>query len=223
MDLLEHLAPLWLTLKVATLATGLALAAGVGVGWLLARKRFLGREWLDALASLPLVMPPTVLGYYLIVVLGRNGWLGHWLHARLGVTLMFTWQGAVIAAAVSALPLVLKSARAAIEGVDTRLEQAARVLGAAEIAVAWTVTLPLALRGIVAGTLLAYARAMGEYGATLMIAGDIPGRTQTLSMAVFDAVQMGDDRLANTLVFLISAACVLILVGAGQLLKPRYE
>lgn len=223
MDLLEHLAPLWLTLKVATLATGLALAAGVGVGWLLARKRFWGREWLDALASLPLVMPPTVLGYYLIVVLGRNGWLGHWLHARLGVTLMFTWQGAVIAAAVSALPLVLKSARAAIEGVDTRLEQAARVLGAAEIAVAWTVTLPLALRGIVAGTLLAYARAMGEYGATLMIAGDIPGRTQTLSMAVFDAVQMGDDRLANTLVFLISAACVLILVGAGQLLKPRYE
>jgi molybdate transport system permease protein len=223
MDLLEHLAPLWLTLKVATLATALALAAGVGVGWLLARKRFWGREWLDALASLPLVMPPTVLGYYLIVVLGRNGWLGHWLHAKLGVTLMFTWQGAVIAAAVSALPLVLKSARAAIEGVDTRLEQAARVLGAAEIAVAWTVTLPLALRGIVAGTLLAYARAMGEYGATLMIAGDIPGRTQTLSMAVFDAVQMGDDRLANTLVFLISAACVLILVGAGQLLKPRYE
>ena len=223
MDLLEHLAPLWLTLKVATLATGLALAAGVGVGWLLARKRFWGREWLDALASLPLVMPPTVLGYYLIVVLGRNGWLGHWLHARLGVTLMFTWQGAVIAAAVSALPLVLKSARAAIEGVDTRLEQAARVLGAAEIAVAWTVTLPLALRGIVAGTLLAYARAMGEYGATLMMAGDIPGRTQTLSMAVFDAVQMGDDHLANTLVFLISAACVLILVGAGQLLKPRHE
>ncbi|MGC8592656.1 molybdate ABC transporter permease subunit [Acidithiobacillus sp.] len=223
MDLLEHLAPLWLTLEVATLATGLALAAGVGVGWLLARKRFWGREWLDALASLPLVMPPTVLGYYLIVVLGRNGWLGHWLHAKLGVTLMFTWQGAVIAAAVSALPLVLKSARAAIEGVDTRLEQAARVLGAAEIAVAWTVTLPLALRGIAAGTLLAYARAMGEYGATLMIAGDIPGRTQTLSMAVFDAVQMGDDRLANTLVFLISAACVLILVGAGQLLKPRYE
>lgn len=222
MDLLEHLAPLWLTLKVATLATGLALTAGVGVGWLLARKRFWGREWLDALASLPLVMPPTVLGYYLIVVLGRNGWLGQWLHAKLGITLMFTWQGAVIAAAVSALPLVLKSARAAIEGVDTRLEQAARTLGAAEMAVAWTVTLPLALRGIVAGTLLAYARAMGEYGATLMIAGDIPGRTQTLSMAVFDAVQMGDDHLANTLVFLISAACVLILVGAGQLLKPRY-
>ncbi|MHB8249460.1 MAG: molybdate ABC transporter permease subunit [Acidithiobacillus sp.] len=223
MDLLEHLAPLWLTLKVATLATGLALAAGVGVGWLLARKRFWGREWLDALASLPLVMPPTVLGYYLIVMLGHNGWLGHWLHAKLDITLMFTWQGAVIAAAVSALPLVLKSARAAIEGVDTRLEQAARVLGAAEIAVAWTVTLPLAVRGIVAGTLLAYARAMGEYGATLMIAGDIPGRTQTLSMAVFDAVQMGDDHLANTLVFIISAACVLILVGAGQLLKPRYE
>ncbi len=223
MDFFAHLAPLWLTLKVATLATGLAMATGVGGGWLLARKRFWGREWLDALASLPLVMPPTVLGYYLIVVLGRNGWLGQWLHAKLGITLMFTWQGAVIAAAVSALPLVLKSARAAIEGVDARLEQAARVLGAAEFAVAWTVTLPLALRGIVAGTLLAYARAMGEYGATLMIAGDIPGRTQTLSMAVFDAVQMGDDHLANTLVFLISAACVLILVGAGQLLKTRYE
>ncbi|MHB1705498.1 MAG: molybdate ABC transporter permease subunit [Acidithiobacillus sp.] len=223
MDLFDHLAPLWLTLKVATLATGLALTAGVGVGWLLARKRFWGREWLDALASLPLVMPPTVLGYYLIVMLGHNGWLGHWLHAKLHITLMFTWQGAVIAAAVSALPLVLKSARAAIEGVDTRLEQAARVLGAAEIAVAWTVTLPLAVRGIVAGTLLAYARAMGEYGATLMIAGDIPGRTQTLSMAVFDAVQTGDDHLANTLVFIISAACVLILVGASQLLKPRYE
>lgn len=214
------LAPLWLTLRVAFFATLLALAAGVALAFPLARGRFPGRDWLNALLTLPLVLPPTVLGYYLIVLVGRHGWIGRWLEETFGITLIFTWQGAVLAAAVVAFPLVLQSARAAFEEVEPNLEKAARVLGVAEWEVFLRVTLPLAWRGILAGTMLAFARAMGEFGATLMIAGDLPGRTQTLSMAVFDAVQAGDDRLANTLTLIISVVAVLILAAAAKLLKP---
>ena len=212
---------LWLTLRVAGWATALALAMGVAMGFLTARARFPGRELLDALLTLPLVLPPTVLGYYLIVTLGRNAPLGRFLDERLGLQLIFTWQGAVIAAALVAFPMVFKAARAAFEGVDRSLEQAARVLGAGEAKVFLRVTLPLAARGIIAGTALAFARAMGEFGATLMIAGNIPGKTQTLSMAIHDAVQAGDDAGANLLVVIISVACVLILLVAGHLLRSR--
>lgn len=212
---------LWLTLRVAGWATLLALVAGVAFGFLTARTRFPGRELLDALLTLPLVLPPTVLGYYLIVTFGRNAPLGRFLDDQLGVQLIFTWQGAVIAAALVAFPMVFKAARAAFEAVDRPLEQAARVLGAGEWKVFLRVTLPLASRGIVAGTAMAFARAMGEFGATLMIAGNIPGQTQTLSMAIHDAVQAGDDASANALVVLISVVCVLILLMAGRLLRPR--
>ena len=179
------------------------------------------RRWVEALLTLPLVLPPTVLGYYLIVLLGRNSAFGGWLESTLGIRLMFTWQGAVIAAAVVAFPLVFGAARAAFESVDLHLQQAARVLGAGEWRLFWRVSLPLALRGIGAGTMLAFARAMGEFGATLMIAGNIPGQTQTLSLAVYEAVQTGNDARANALVVLISVLCVLILVGAGRLLNPK--
>lgn len=182
------LTPLWLTFKVASCATVGAFVVGVATASLLSRKRFLGREWFDAAMTLPLVMPPTVLGYYLIVFLGRNGVIGRWLHDSLGVTLMFTWQGAVIAAAVVSWPLVYKAARAAFEDVDQNLENAARTLGLSEMGVFFRVSFPLAWRGILAGTMLAFARATGEFGATLMIAGNLPGKTQTLSLAVYDAV-----------------------------------
>jgi molybdate transport system permease protein len=218
----QAVVPLLLTLKVATLATLAALILGAVAGFLLARRAFWGRDVLDAVFTLPMVMPPTVLGYYLIVVIGRRGWIGQWLWETFGITLMFTWQGAVFAAAIVAFPLVFKSARAAFEGVDAQLENAARTLGASEVRVFARVTLPLAWRGVLAGTMLAFARAMGEFGATLMVAGNIPGKTQTLSLAVYDAVQAGQDDLANFLVVLTSLVCVLILVASGKLLKPRH-
>ncbi|AVR96208.1 molybdate ABC transporter permease subunit [Pseudoduganella armeniaca] len=215
------LTALGLSLKVALWATGIDLVLGMAVGYLLARGRFPGRELLDALLTLPMVMPPTVLGYYLLVVIGRNGPLGRWLHDSFGINLIFTWQAAVIAAAIVAFPLVLKGARAAFETVDVQLEQAARVLGVSEIGVFLRVTLPLAWRGILAGTLLAFARSMGEFGATLMVAGSIPGRTQTLSIAVYEAVQAGQDDTANLLVLITSATCVLVLVLASRLAPGR--
>ncbi|MDG9922974.1 MULTISPECIES: molybdate ABC transporter permease subunit [unclassified Pseudomonas] len=206
-----------LSLQVAGCATLLTLLFGVAVGFLLARGRFPGRDLLDTLLTLPMVMPPTVLGYYLLVLLGRRGWLGGWLHDSFGVSLIFSWQGAVVAASIVAFPLVFKPARAAFEAVDGQLEQAARVLGVSEVALFFRVTLPLAWRGILAGVLLAFARALGEFGATLMVAGSIPGKTQTLSVAVYEAVQAGQDDLANGLVLLTSLVCIAVLLAAGRL------
>jgi len=212
---------LGLSLKVAGWATAINLMAGVGAGFALARLRFPGRDMLDAVLTLPMVMPPTVLGYYMLVIIGRKGWLGSWLDQTFGVHLIFTWQGAVIASSVVAFPLVFKSARAAFEAVDGQLEQAARVLGISEAGVFFRVTLPLAWRGILAGTLLAFARALGEFGATLMVAGSIPGKTQTLSIAVYEAVQAGQDDVANMLVLVTSLVCIAVLLTAGRLVPGR--
>lgn len=213
--------PLTLTLKVAGWATALNLVFGVAIGFLLARKRFPGRDLLDALLTLPMVMPPTVLGYYLLVLLGRHGPMGGWLRDNFGINLIFTWQGAVIAATIVTFPLVFKSARAAFEAVDPQFEQAARVLRISEVAVFFRVTLPLAWRGILAGLLLAFARASGEFGATLMVAGSIPGKTQTLSVAVYEAVQAGQDSIANFLVLVTSVTCIAVLLAAGRLAPGR--
>jgi molybdate transport system permease protein len=196
--------PAWialgLSLKVALWATLLDVIAGVALGYLLARTRFPGRDTLDALLTLPMVMPPTVLGYYLLVIIGRNGPLGHWLQ-QFGINLIFTWQAAVLAAAVVAFPLVLKAARSAFETVDTQLEDAARVLGVSGFGVFLRVTLPL--------------------GATLMVAGSIPGKTQTLSIAVYEAVQAGQDDTANVLVLITSVTCVTVLLLANRLTPNR--
>lgn len=220
MDMQVAMPALWLSLKVAGWATAINLVLGVATGFFLARFRFPGRDLLDTLLTLPMVMPPTVLGYYLLVLVGRNSALGSWLYENLGVSLMFSWQGAVLASSVVAFPLVFKPARAAFENVDGQLEQAAKVLGLPALAVFFRVTLPLAWRGILAGLLLAFARALGEFGATLMIAGSIPGRTQTLSIAVYEAVQAGQDEQAHFMVLLTSLVCILVLLGAGAL-KPR--
>ena len=212
---------LWLSLQVATWATLACLVLGTGVGFALARWRFPGRDLVDTLLTLPMVMPPTVLGYYLLVLLGRKGWVGGWLHATFGINLIFTLTGAVIAATVVAFPLVFKPARAAFEAVDPQLQDAARVLGISEAGVFWRVTLPLAWRGILAGVLLGFARALGEFGATLMVAGSIPGRTQTLSIAVYEAVQAGQDDVANLLVLITSVVCVAVLLAVGKLAPGR--
>lgn len=210
-----------LSLKIALWATVFNLILGVGIGYLFARKAVWGRELLDTLLTLPMVMPPTVLGYYLLVVLGKNGFIGQFLQQYLDINLIFTWQGAVVAATVVSFPLVFKPARAAFDSLDPQLEQAGRVLGISNVGVFLRITLPLAWRGILAGILLAFARSMGEFGATLMVAGSIPGQTQTLSIAVYEAVQAGDDQLANTLVLIISVVCILILLLTSRLLSGK--
>ncbi len=212
---------LGLTLKVAGWATALNLVLGVGVGYAIARWRFPGRDLADAMLTLPMVMPPTVLGYYLLVLIGTQGPIGAWLLRHFGIHMIFTWQAAVIAATVVSFPLVFKSARAAFETVDPQLEDAARLLGIGELAVFFRVSLPLAWRGVLAGLLLAFARALGEFGATLMVAGSIPGKTETLSIAVYEAVQAGQDHTANFLVAVTSLVCVSVLLSAGRLVPGR--
>lgn len=212
---------LGLSLKVAGCATLLNLLLGIATGYALARWRIPGRDLLDTLLTLPMVMPPTVLGYYLLVLMGRRSPVGAWLHDQFGINLIFTWQGAVIAATIVSFPLVFKPARAAFEDVDGRLEQAARVLGLSASSIFFRISLPLAWRGIVAGVLLGFARALGEFGATLMVAGSIPGKTQTLSIAIYEAVQAGQDDVANRLVWITSLVCIAVLLGASRLTPAR--
>ena len=221
-DQISILSPLELSLRVASLATLFSFVAATLMAWLLARKRGPLPALLDALCTLPLVLPPTVLGYYLILLVGRRGVFGHWL-ADMGINLIFSWQGAVVAATVVVFPLIYKSARAALEQVDPHLENAARTLGSSEWRVFVSVSLPLAWRGIFAGLMLAFARGMGEFGATLMIAGNIPGKTQTLALALYDAFQAGNDVQAVWLVIITSAVCVSLLMAAELLLKLKWK
>lgn len=213
--------PLILSLQVAGVATALALLVGVALGWLFARRRFAGSTVLEAICMLPLVLPPTVIGYAILVLAGRRSALGGWLREHFDYTIIFSWHGAVVASAVVALPLVLKSASAAFAGVDRTLEAAARTLRQSPWSVFLRVTLPLAWPGILAGTLLAFARAMGEFGASLMVAGSIAHQTQTLSMAIYDAVQSGQDDTALLLVLITSAISVAVLVASSRFLSRR--
>jgi molybdate transport system permease protein len=215
------LVPLLLSLKVALCAILLGGVSGVLMGYALSRTRHWLGNVLDTFCTLPMVLPPTVLGYYLLVLFGSKGVLGQWLNEALGIQLIFTWQGAVLAAAVVSFPLVFKPARAAFEAVDARYEQAGRVLGVSELGIALRISLPLAWRGILAGLVLGFVRALGEFGATLMIAGSIPGKTQTLSIAIYEAVQAGRDGQANVLALVISAVCVAMLLLATRLSSDR--
>jgi molybdate transport system permease protein len=209
--------PLWLSLRVAALSTALAVGAGLWVAYLLANRSFRGKEILDAAVTLPLVLPPTVLGYYLLVLLGRQSPLGKLHEMIFGGPLVFTWQAAVVAAFIHSAPLLIKSARAALESVDRSYERAARNLGASEWRVFWLVTLPLARRSILAASVLAFARALGDFGVTIMIAGNIPGRTQTVAVAIYDAVESGNGALARVLVIVVSAVALLVLSVANRL------
>lgn len=212
--------PLWLSLRVAFISTAVAFAVGLWLAYILANREFRGKEVLDAAVTLPLVLPPTVLGYYLLVLLASNRPLGKLWEHIFGAPLVFTWKAAVVAALLHALPLLVKSARAALESVDRRLERAARNLGASEWRLFWRVTLPLARRSIFAAVALAFARSLGDFGVTLMVAGNIPGRTQTVAVAIYDAVEAGNTALARTLVLVISAVALLILTLANRL-NPR--
>lgn len=209
--------PLWLTLRVTATATVLVAVTGIGFGYLLARARFPGRALLDALASAPIVMPPTVLGYYLLVVLGRRSPIGRAWEAVFGSPLVFTWQGAVVAASVASFPFCLRAARAAIESVDRRYEAVGQVMGLPGWRVAAQITLPLARRGLLAGVALGFARALGDFGTTVMVAGNIPGRTQTMPIAVYDAVQAFDYDRAGTLAFVLLAIAVTVLLLVRRL------
>ena len=213
--------PLWLSLRVSLAATALTLLVGVPVAWLLARKRFPGRNVLEAVVVFPLVLPPTVLGYYLLVVIGGQGPVGRAL-AAVGVELAFTWRAAVLAASIGSIALLIKSAQAGFETVDRRLEQAARTLGRSEWSVFWAVTLPLAWRSVLAGTVLAFCRALGEFGITLMVAGSIPGKTQTLSLAIYDRVQANEMGEANALALIAVGLVAILLFGLSRLARLRY-
>ena len=209
--------PLWLSLRVATISTAVALVVGLWLAWLLANREFRGKEILDAAVTLPLVLPPTVLGYYLLVVIGRNSPVGHAYEWLFGAPLVFSWQAAVVAALFHSTPLLVKSARAAFESVDRSYERAARNLGASELRLFGRVTLPLARRSILAAGALAFARSLGDFGVTLMIAGNIPGRTQTVAIAIYDAVESGNGAVARALVIIVSVISLIILSVANRL------
>ena len=201
-------------------SVGLIVAFGLPLAWILARRPFWGRTLLSAMLTLPLVLPPTVLGFVLLRLLGRQGPLGHWLESTFGFTLVFHWSGAVLASSIAAFPLFLIPARNAIASVDTRLEDAARLLGRNEHSVFNSVTLPLAWRGLMAGLILAFARTLGDFGTTLMVAGNIPGQTQTAALAIYDAVNANrlDDAAALASVVALVSLLALSLV---QVIQPQ--
>ncbi|MDR7511091.1 MAG: molybdate ABC transporter permease subunit [Armatimonadota bacterium] len=212
-------APLLLSFKVAVVATALAAVLGIGVAALLASRRFPGRDLLDVLVTAPMVLPPTVLGYYVLVVVGRRSGIGKAYEALFGSSIVFTQTGAVIAAMIGALPLVLKAARAALESVDPTLVKAARTLGAGPWRAFFAVKLPLAANGLVAGLMLGFARALGDFGVTLMVAGDIPGETQTASLAIYDAIQANQQGRAAGMIAVLTAVAIAVLYATNKLTR----
>ena len=203
------------TIRVAALATLVVLVPGIALAWLLARRDWPGKSLVETAVMLPMVMPPVATGLILLQLLGRNGPVGRWLHEHLDLAIVFTWRAVVIAMAVMSFPLLVRAARVAFEGVNPRLEQIARTLGASNARVFRTITLPLARRGIVAGAVLAFARALGEFGATILVAGNIPGRTSTLSLAIYNHVQLGQDPAAFRLL-LFSVALAFLAVWVSE-------
>ena len=206
-----------LAVSVATLAVALA---GTALAFLLARREFRGKEALDSLVTLPMVLPPTVTGYYLILLLGRRGLLGKYLFAITGWTVAFTWEAAAIAAGVMALPLMVKSARAALESIDRRYELVSFSLGKSELETFFRITLPLASRGILAGVVLSFARALGEFGATLMLAGNIRGKTQTMPLAIYEAFISGEDQKAQTMAVILTITSIAVIYLTNVLSRP---
>ena len=189
----------WFTTCVAAASTLFILPPGIALGWLLARRQWPGKSIVETLVALPLVVPPVATGLILLKLLGRRGMIGNWLETNLGIEIVFTWKAVVVATAVMSLPLLVRTARVAFEAVSPRVEQVARTLGAGPWRVFWTITLPLARRGVIAGAVLAFARALGEFGATIMVAGFIPGKTETLSLSIYHLVQLGHDAQALVL------------------------
>ncbi|HEV8660103.1 MAG TPA: molybdate ABC transporter permease subunit [Thermoanaerobaculia bacterium] len=200
----------WFTVRTAALAATLILPFGVAVAWLLARKRWFGKSAIETIVALPLVMPPVATGLILLKLFGRRGPFGRPLH-EIGIDIVFTWRAVVLAMMVMSFPLLVRASRIAFEDVPARFEQIARTLGASETRVFFTITLPLAVRGVVSGLLLAFARSLGEFGATILVAGNIPGRTSTVSVSIYNFVQLGKDEEAyRLLVFAVIVAFVAV-------------
>lgn len=218
---------LLLSLKVAGVAVLVSLPFGIGFAWLLARRQFIGKGFVDGLIHLPLVLPPVVIGYLLLIVLGRQGVVGQWLYDWFGITFSFSWRGAAVAVAVVAFPLMVRSIRLALESVDTKLEQAARTLGAGPVKVFFTITLPLTLPGILTGTILAFARALGEFGATITFVSNIPGETQTIPLAMYSFIETpgAETEAARLCIIAIVIALVSLLISEwlARLARNRLE
>lgn len=210
-----------LSLKVATWSVVVSLPLGIAMAWVLARLRFPGRVLLDGIVHLPLVVPPVAVGYLLLVVLGRQGLVGGWLFESFGVTLVFTWQGAAVAAAVMSYPLMVRAVRLSIEAVDQRLETAARTLGAGPLRVFFTITLPLTTPGILTGAVLAFARSLGEFGATITFVSNIAGETRTLPIALYTLVQSPGGEDAALRIVALSVALALVAMLASELIARR--
>jgi molybdate transport system permease protein len=207
------------TMRMAVLSTLLVAPAGLAVAWLLARPRWRGKALVETLVTLPLVLPPVVTGLVLLKLFGRRGPFGHWLHDQFGLDVVFTWRAVALALAVMSLPLFVRAARTAIEEIDPLFEQIARTLGAGEWRVFFTITVPLARRGLVAGLLLAFARALGEFGATILVAGNIPGQTTTISVAIYQHVQLGQDSQAWALAGVSAALAFVAVLVSGHFAK----
>lgn len=203
------------TLRMALLSTLLVIPAGLAIAWCLARLKWRGKVLVETAVTMPLVLPPVVTGLILLRVLGRHGWIGRWLHEHLDLDIVFTWRAVVIALAVMSLPMFVRAARTAIENVNPAFEQIGRTLGAGEWRIFFSITLPLAKRGVLAGVLLSFARALGEFGATIMVAGNIPGQTTTLSVAIYQQVQLGEDSQAWSLAA-VSAVIAFVAVWASE-------
>jgi molybdate transport system permease protein len=219
----EEIQILTLTLRTAALSTILILPPALGIAWLLARFRWRGKSIVETLVALPLVMPPVATGLILLQLLGRRGAIGGWLHRTFGLDVVFTWRAVVAAMMVMSFPLLVRAARVAFEEVNPRLEQIARTLGAGDGRVFFTITLPLAMRGIVSGMLLAFARAIGEFGATILVAGNIPGRTSTLSLAIYNLVQLGRDDDAFRLLGIAVAIAFIAVWTAEAFLRRTHD
>ena len=218
----EELQIVWFTARVAALSTVLILPVGVAVAWLLARRDWRGKSVIETLVALPLVMPPVATGLLLLKLLGRRGPLGGFLHEHFDCDIVFTWRGVVVAVAAMSFPLLVRAARIAFQEVNPRLEQIASTLGASFGRVFFTITLPLAARGIVAGALLAFSRALGEFGATILVAGNIPGKTQTISLSIYSLVQLGHDAAAFRLL-IVSVAIAFVVVWCSELFYRRRD
>ena len=210
----------WFTAWVSALSTLVILPFGLATAWLLARREWFGKSFIETLVSLPLVMPPVATGLILLKLLGRRGPIGGFLHDHLGIDIVFTWKGVLVSLGIMSFPLLVRSARVAFEEVNPRLEQIARTLGANEWRVFFTITAPLAVRGIAAGMILAFARALGEFGATIMVAGNIPGQTSTLSLDIFQSVQLGDDSHAYRMLA-VSVVLAFLAVWASEIMLRR--
>ncbi len=213
------LSSLKLSILVSCVSTFTVALLGTGIGFLLAKRSFRGKELIDSIITLPMVLPPTVTGYYLILILGRHGFIGSLIYDATGWAITFTWGAAVIASTVIALPIMVRTARAAIESVNPDYEIVSYTLGRGELETLFRVTLPLARNGIIAGVVLSFARALGEFGATLMIAGNIPGKTQTMPLAIYEAVVSGDDVLAQVLVILLTLISIIVVYFTNRIGK----